>query len=124
MGMPRFFLFSLFLLLLGTSLAHAADDKIPDDVVAEETDICLKQATKTPAWFGSVYCPCVMKETQAKISYTDYQAVSQELKSGNTAGRPAFERNKDAMESIAKTCMVLVEKRLIQEQKMGMTGDR
>ena len=104
---------------LAAPLAHAMEDRIPDDVAAQETETCLKQSPKNPAWFGSVYCPCVMQQTQNIISYTDYQAVTQEITSGNpTAGRPAFEKNKAAMESIAKTCLVLVEKRALKEKTL------
>jgi hypothetical protein len=118
MNTLRFSFVFMGLSLLGASFAHAADDRIPDDVVAKETETCLAQATKNPAWFGPVYCPCVMKETQKNVSYTDYQAVNKELQSP-TGARPALEKNKDVMESIAKTCMVIVQKRLLEEKNLG-----
>jgi len=99
--------------------ALAIEDRIPDDVAAQETETCLKQAPKDPAWFGSVYCPCVIQQTQNTITYTDFQAVTKELTTPDpAAGRPAFERNKGAMESIARTCMVLVEKRSLREKNL------
>ena len=114
----------VFLGFVTTPLASATQDRIPDDVAAQETETCMKQAPKDPAWFGSVYCPCVMQQTQNKISYTDYQAVTKELTSGNpTAPRPAFENNKGAMESIARTCMVLVQKRALKEKSLAGDGD-
>lgn len=104
-------------------LAHATQDRIPDDVAAQETETCMKQAPKDPAWFGSVYCPCVMQQTQNKISYSDYQAVTKEITTPDPAtGRPAFEKNKGAMESIARTCMVLVQKRALREQNSPGDG--
>lgn len=113
----------VFLGFVTTPLANATQDRIPDDVAKQETETCMKQAPKEPAWFGSVYCPCVMQQTQNKISYSDYQAVTQELTTPDAAaGRPAFERNKGAMESIARTCMVLVQKRALREQNPA--GDR
>jgi hypothetical protein len=92
-------------------------------VAAQETETCMKQAPKDPAWFGSVYCPCVMQQTQNKISYSDYQAVTKEITTPDAAtGRPAFEKNKGAMESIARTCMVLVQKRALKEKNLAGDG--
>jgi hypothetical protein len=94
-----------------------------DDVAAQETETCMKQAPKDPAWFGSVYCSCVMQQTQNKISYSDYQAVTKEITTPDAAtGRPAFEKNKGAMESIARTCMVLVQKRALKEKSLAGDG--
>ena len=113
----------VFLGFVTTPLAHATQDRIPDDVAAQETETCMKQAPKEPAWFGSVYCPCVMQQTQNKISYSDYQAVTKEITTLDAAaGRPAFEKNKGAMESIARTCMVLVQKRALREQNSPGDG--
>jgi hypothetical protein len=116
-------LWVVFLGFFSAPLANAIEDRIPDNVAAQEIETCMKQAPKDPAWFGSVYCPCVMQQTQNKISYTDYQAVTKELTSGNpTAPRPAFENNKGAMESIARTCMVLVQKRALKEKSLAGDG--
>jgi hypothetical protein len=113
----------VFLGFVTTPLASATQDRIPDDVAAQETETCMKQAPKDPAWFGSVYCPCVMQQTQNKISYSDYQAVTKEITTPDAAtGRPAFEKNKGAMESIARTCMVLVQKRALREQNSAGDG--
>ncbi len=115
-GVVRAGVLGFFLMILTVSLGYA-DDRIPDDVATQEIETCMKQSPKEPAWFGSVYCPCVMQETQNKISYSDYQAVTKELTTPDAAaGRPAFERNKAAMESIARTCLVLVQKRSLREQ--------
>ena len=116
------FFLGVWVVLLGffsAPLANATQDRIPDDVVTQEIQACMKQAPKEPAWFGSVYCPCVMQQTQNKISYSDYQAVTKE---STAADRPAFERNKGAMESIARTCMVLVQKRALREQNSPGDG--
>jgi len=113
----------VFLGFVTTPLASATQDRIPDDVAAQETETCMKQAPKDPAWFGSVYCPCVMQQTQNKISYSDYQAVTKEITTPDAAtGRPAFEKNKGAMESIARTCMVLVQKRALKEKNLAGDG--
>ena len=116
----------VWVVLLGffsAPLANATQDRIPDDVAKQETETCMKQAPKDPAWFGSVYCPCVMQQTQNKISYSDYQAVTQELTNPDAAaGRPAFEKNKAIMESIARTCLVLVQKRALNEQNSAGDG--
>ncbi len=121
-GVVRVGVFGFFLMILTVSSGYA-DDRIPDDVATQEIETCMKQAPKEPAWFGSVYCPCVMQQTQNKISYSDYQAVTKEITTPDAAvGRPAFEKNKGAMESIARTCMVLVQKRALSEQNSA--GDR
>ena len=122
----RILCLGVWVVLLGffsAPLANATQDRIPDDVATQEIETCMKQAPKEPAWFGSVYCPCVMQQTQNKISYSDYQAVTQELTTPDAAaGRPAFEKNKGAMESIARTCMVLVQKRALREQNSPGDG--
>ncbi len=122
----RILCLGVWVVLLGffsAPLANATQDRIPDDVATQEIETCMKQAPKEPAWFGSVYCPCVMQQTQNKISYSDYQAVTQELTTPDAAaGRPAFEKNKGAMESIARTCMVLVQKRALREQNAPGDG--
>ena len=117
-GGVRAGVWGFFLMMLTVSLGYA-DDRIPDDVAMQEIETCMKQSPKDPPWFGSVYCPCVMKETQNKITYSDYQAVTQELTTPDAAaGRPAFEKNKAAMASIARTCLVLVEKRSLREKNL------